>query len=431
LPDKAIDLIDEAAAKKRIKTKDDKGKVQKLQKKLNGIIKKKEECVARQDYEKAAEFRNEELEVSKKIEEAKTIKVPRAKRKKLGEDEIAEVVSSMTGVPVTRLLKDDIDKLKSLGESLKKRIVGQDEAVEAIAKSIRRSRAGFADERRPIGSFIFMGPTGVGKTELVKALAEEIYHDRNAMIKIDMSEFMERHNASRLVGATAGYVGYEDGGQLTEAVRRKPYSIILFDEIEKAHPDVFNLLLQILEDGELTDAKGLKVDFKNTIIIMTSNIGAKKLTEKAAPIGFLTATDDMDKASEDFESMKTEILKDLKDHFRPEFLNRVDKVVVFHALTHDNIKQIVRLHLNYLQDRLNSKKLVLKPSEDAIELLSKLGYDPKYGARPVRRVIQELVEDPLTGKFLDGDFKEGSEVKIIKKGGKVELVGAIPIPKGK
>ncbi|MFA6992447.1 MAG: ATP-dependent Clp protease ATP-binding subunit [Candidatus Gracilibacteria bacterium] len=431
LPDKAIDLIDEAAAKKRIKTKDDKGKIQKLQKKLNGIIKQKEACVARQDYEKAAEFRNEELDVMKKIEEAKTIKVPRAKRKKLGEDEIAEVVSSMTGVPVTRLLKDDIDKLKSLEDSLKKRIIGQDEAIEAISKAIRRSRAGFADERRPIGSFIFMGPTGVGKTELVKALAEEIFHDRNAMIKIDMSEFMERHNTSRLVGATAGYVGYEDGGQLTEAVRRKPYCVILFDEIEKAHPDVFNLLLQILEDGELTDAKGLKVDFKNTIIIMTSNIGAKKLTEKAAPIGFSTSTDEMDRAAEDFESMKTEILKDLKDHFRPEFLNRIDKVVVFHALTHQNIKEIVKLHLNYLQERLNSKKLKLKPSEDAVEYLSKLGYDPKYGARPVRRVIQEMVEDPLTGKFLDGDFKEGSEVKIVKKGDKIQLVGAIPIPKGK
>ncbi|MFA6917557.1 MAG: ATP-dependent Clp protease ATP-binding subunit, partial [Candidatus Gracilibacteria bacterium] len=255
LPDKAIDLIDEAAAKKRIGTATNNGKIQKLQKKLQGIIKKKEECVSNQDYEKAAEFRNEELVVLKKIEEEKFVKVPREKREKLTADEIADVVSAMTGVPVTRLLKDDISRLKNLELSLKKRIIGQEEAVTAISKAIRRSRAGFADEKRPIGSFIFMGPTGVGKTELVKAIAEEVYNDRNALIKIDMSEFMERHNASRLVGATAGYIGYEDGGQLTEAVRRKPYSVILFDEIEKAHPDVFNLLLQILEDGELTDAK--------------------------------------------------------------------------------------------------------------------------------------------------------------------------------
>jgi ATP-dependent Clp protease ATP-binding subunit ClpC len=421
LPDKAIDLIDEAAAKKRINTNTNNGKIQKLQKKLQGVIKKKEECVSNQDYEKAAEYRNEELEVLKKIEEERFIKVPREKREKLTADAIAEVVSAMTGVPVTRLVKDDISRLKNLENSLKKRIIGQDEAVTAISKAIRRSRAGFADEKRPIGSFIFMGPTGVGKTELVKAIAEEVYNDRNALIKIDMSEFMERHNASRLVGATAGYIGYEDGGQLTEAVRRKPYSVILFDEIEKAHPDVFNLLLQILEDGQLTDAKGRLVDFRNTIIIMTSNIGAKKLTEKAAPIGFSTSSEEISKAEEDFEEMKSEILGELKDHFRPEFLNRVDKVVVFHALTNENIKEIVKLHLSYLQKRLESKKLVLTTSPTALEVLSKIGYDPKYGARPVRRAIQELVEDPLTEKFLDGTFKEGDIVKIAKKGQSIAL----------
>ncbi len=422
LPDKAIDLIDEAAAKKRIKGKSDNSKVKTLQKKLTATIKKKEEAVSKQDYEKAAELRNEELDVSKLIDAEKVVKVPRSKRKKLTADDIAEVVSSITGVPVTRLVKDDIDRLQALEKALAKRIIGQGEAIEAVSKAIRRSRAGFADEKRPIGSFIFMGPTGVGKTELVKAIAEEVYNDKNALIKIDMSEFMERHNTSRLVGATAGYVGYDDGGQLTEAVRRKPYSVILFDEIEKAHPDVFNLLLQILEDGELTDSKGLKVDFKNTIIIMTSNIGAKKLTDKAAPIGFSTDHNALDKAEEDFAEMKVEIMKELKDAFRPEFLNRIDKIVVFHALTSGNINEIVKLHLGYLQNRLNSKKLTLTTSKDALEILSKESYDPKYGARPVRRAIQEHIEDPLTTKYLEGVFAEGDTISIVKKGDKVELV---------
>lgn len=421
LPDKAIDLIDEAAAKKRLKSKVNNDKVRKLQHKLSAVIKKKEESVSRQDYEKAAEFRNEELELSKKIDEQKFIKIPRAQREKLTEDDIAAVVSAMTGVPVTKLVKDDISRLQSLEKALKTRIIGQDEAVTAVAKAIRRSRAGFADERRPIGSFIFMGPTGVGKTELVKALAEEVYHDRNALIKIDMSEFMERHNTSRLVGATAGYIGYEEGGQLTEAVRTKPYSVILFDEIEKAHPDVFNLLLQILEDGELTDAKGRRVDFRNTIVIMTSNIGAKKLTEKAAPIGFYTKDEELEKAEEDFEAMKEEILKDLKDQFRPEFLNRIDQVVVFHALTNENIKEIVKLQLSYLQKRLDEKKIKLDVSPSGLEILAKLGYDPKYGARPVRRVIQDQVEDPLTAKYLDGEFKDGDEIRIVKKGEMIDL----------
>jgi ATP-dependent Clp protease ATP-binding subunit ClpC len=422
LPDKAIDLIDEAAAKKRIKSKGNNDKVRKLQRKLTSIMKKKEDCVSQQNYEKAADLRNQELEVVKGIDEQKFIKVPRNKREKVSADEIAEIVSIMTGVPVTRLVKDDIAKLKSLELSLKKHIVGQDEAIEAVSKAIRRSRAGFADERRPIGSFIFMGPTGVGKTELVKTIAAEVYNDKNALIKIDMSEFMERHNTSRLVGATAGYVGYDDGGQLTEAVRRKPYSVVLFDEIEKAHPDVFNLLLQILEDGELTDAKGRKVDFRNTIIIMTSNIGAKKLTEKAAPIGFASDLKEAEQANQDFEEMKGEILKELKDHFRPEFLNRIDKVVVFRALTNPDIRKIVKLHLGYLEDRLNQKDISLNITPGALEVLSVKSYDPKYGARPVRRAIQEYIEDPLTAKFLDAEFKEGDKVKIVKKDDGVELI---------
>ena len=424
LPDKAIDLIDEAAAKKRIKSKTNNDKIKKFKRKLASIIKKKEECVSKQDYEKAAQLRNEELEVLKSIEEERFVKIPRDKREKLNEDHIADVVSMMTGVPVTKLVKGEIEKLKGLEKILKKRIIGQDDAVKAVSAAIRRARAGFADSKRPIGSFIFLGPTGVGKTELVKAIAEEVYNDKDALIKIDMSEFMERHNTSRLIGAAAGYVGYEDGGQLTEAIRRKPYSVILFDEIEKAHPDVFNLLLQILEDGELTDSKGRKVDFKNTVIILTSNIGAKKLTDKAAPIGFAHSGIELEKAEEDFDAMQHEILEELKNHFKPEFLNRIDKVIVFHALLNKHIKEIVKLNLGYLQHRIQGKNLNIETSPGAIELLSELGYDPQYGARPVRRAIREHVEDPLTLKFLDGEFKEGDTIKIVKKGKKLDFIKA-------
>jgi len=422
LPDKAIDLIDEAAANKRIKSKTNNDKVRKLQKKLAGIIKKKEGCVSRQDYEKAAELRNEELTVIKKIEDQKTVKLPRSQREHLDAEDIARIVARITGVPVTKLVKDDIEKLKALEKALEKSIVGQDEAISSVASAIRRSRAGFADENRPIGSFIFMGPTGVGKTELVKTIAREVYNDEDALIKIDMSEFMERHNTSRLIGAAAGYVGYEEGGQLTEAVRRKPYSVLLFDEIEKAHPDVFNLLLQILEDGELTDSKGRKVDFKNTIIILTSNIGAKRLTDKAAPIGFSPEKNKMRKAEEDFDELKKEILDDLKNHFKPEFLNRIDKTIVFHALTHKNIKEIVNLHLAMLQKRLESKDIKIEISDEALEILADEGYDPKFGARPVRRAIQNLVQDPLTMKYLDGEINDGDKIKIVKKAKKIDLI---------
>jgi len=266
-----------------------------------------------------------------------------------------------------------------------------------------------------------MGPTGVGKTELVKAIAREVYNDKDALIKIDMSEFMERHNTSRLVGTTAGYVGYEDGGQLTEAVRRKPYSVILFDEIEKAHPDVFNLLLQILEDGVLTDSKGRAVDFKNAVIIMTSNIGAKRLTERAAPIGFNLPMSELKKAEQDYETIKSSVMDELKEHFRPEFLNRVDKVVVFRPLTHESVKEIVKLHIGFLQERIKSKNLKLDLTTGGLDVLAKLSYDPQYGARPVRRKIQELVEDVLTQKYLEGEFKDGDTIKIIKDGENVGL----------
>ncbi len=422
LPDKAIDLVDEAAAKMRIKTRGKNDKLKKLQKKLSKIIKKKEDCVSRQDYEKAAQLRNDELAIIKEIEEQKYVKIPRSQRKKLYADQIADVVSLMTGVPVTKLVKDEIDKLQNLEESLKQKIVGQDEAIEAVAKAIRRARAGFADEKRPIGSFVFMGPTGVGKTELVKTIAEEVFNDRNAMIKIDMSEFMERHNASRLVGATAGYVGYEDGGQLTESVRRKPYSVVLFDEIEKAHPDVFNLLLQILEDGELTDAQGRKTDFRNTIVILTSNIGARKLTEKAAPIGFSVSSSEKKKAELDFKQQSKEVMKDLKEHFRPEFLNRLDNMIIFKPLDKKSMNSIAKLQLDQLAKRIKNKGLDLDFTDAALSFIAKKGYDPQYGARPMRRVVQKLVEDPLTQAYLDGKFTDGDQVKLVKKGNFVDLV---------
>ena len=431
LPDKAIDLIDEACSLKRIKTTNvDTSKIKKLQKKLKTIVDKKGECVSRQDYEQAAELRNQEIEIAKEIDAQKKVVLPRNKRKKVDQDDIANVIAVMTGIPVNKLVKDDVEKLQGLEDSLKRRIIGQDEAVEAVAKAIRRSRAGISDERRPIGSFIFMGPTGVGKTELVKAIAEEVYNDKNALIKIDMSEFMERHNTSRLVGATAGYVGYEEGGQLTEAVRTKPYSVILFDEIEKAHPDVFNLLLQILEDGELTDSKGRKVNFKNTIIIMTSNIGAEKLTEKAAPMGFYVKSEDLKEAEKDYEAMKTDTLNSLKDKFRPEFLNRIDKVVVFHALTHEEIKKIVQLHVGYLQNRLAHRKITISLTDAGLKFLAEKSYDPAFGARPVRRAVQEYIEDPLTQKLIDGEIHEGDIVQVIGKGSgkdaRVDLVRGLP-----
>jgi ATP-dependent Clp protease ATP-binding subunit ClpC len=416
LPDKAIDVMDEACSIKKIKSKGQADKVRKLQKELSKIIKSKEESVANQDYEYALELRNRELEIIKDIESSKSVKIPRDQREIVDEEDVARVVSSMTGVPVTRLVKSDISRLMKLDEMLKKHIIGQNEAVEAVSKAIQRSRVGFAAPNRPIGSFIFMGPTGVGKTELVRAIAREVYNDKDALVKIDMSEFMERHSTSRLVGTTAGYVGYEDGGQLTEMVRRKPYSVVLFDEIEKAHPDVFNLLLQILEDGILTDSKGRAIDFKNTIIIMTSNVGAKKLTERAAPIGFNLPTEELVRAEQDYETIKGEVLSELKDTFRPEFLNRVDKVVVFRPLNHENIKEIVKLHIGYLQERLVSKNLTLELTPGGLEQLAKLSYDPQYGARPVRRKIQELVEDGMTQKYLEGEFKDGDLIRIEKSG---------------
>ncbi|MBI4994934.1 ATP-dependent Clp protease ATP-binding subunit [Candidatus Peregrinibacteria bacterium] len=422
LPDKAIDLMDEASALKRVKSKGNPDVIKKIQQELSKTTKKKEEAVSEQNYELAAQLRCKELELTKKIEESRKITVSSEKRDHVNAEDIGRIVSNMTGVPVTKLLKTDVDRLMSLEQLLKTKIIGQDQAVKEVAKAIRRSRAGITDERRPIASFIFMGPTGVGKTELVKALAQEVYNDEKALIKIDMSEFMERHNTSRLIGTTAGYIGYEEGGTLTESVRRKPYSIVLFDEIEKAHPDVFHLLLQILEDGVLTDGKGRRVDFRNAIIVMTSNIGAEKLTEKAGPIGFDLSGNELKRAEEQYNELKEEVLEKLKEHFRPEFLNRVDKVIVFNALTHDDIKEIVKLHIGRLTGRVSDKHISIELTKAGLEHLAKVSYDAKYGARPVRRKIQDLVEDPFTQKFLEGEFKEGDAVKIDAKRGKLELL---------
>ncbi|MEK7544721.1 MAG: ATP-dependent Clp protease ATP-binding subunit [Patescibacteria group bacterium] len=427
LPDKAIDLIDEACSLKRVSSKGNTDKIKKFQTELSDTTKKKEEAVSHQDYERAAELRNKEIEVAKEMEEAKRYKVPRENRDKVTGEDIAIVISRITGVPITKLVNSDIERLMNLENALHASVIGQDEAVTVVAKAIRRSRTGFSDPNRPIASFIFMGPTGVGKTELVRTLAREVYNDPNALIKIDMSEFMERHNSSRLVGTTAGYVGYEDGGQLTEKVRRKPHSVVLFDEIEKAHPDVFNLLLQILEDGELTDGKGRKVDFKNTIIIMTSNIGAEQLTEKAAPIGFALRGSALEQAVSDYEASKDEILKELKKKFRPEFLNRIDKVVVFKPLQHSDVKSIVKMHMEKLQRRLNDKELTLDLTEGGLEVLANRGYDPQFGARPVRRAVQELIEDPLTHKFLSGEFKVGDTILIEKESDQeISLIQSTP-----
>lgn len=421
LPDKAIDVIDEAAALKRMKYRTPKEGTKKYQEELDGVVKKKEQAVSDQNYELAAELRCKEIELANKIEAERKTAVPVGNREHVTEEDVAKVISNMTGVPVTRLIKTEMDRLLKLEEVFKSRIIGQTDAVVEVAKAIRRSRAGISDEKRPIASFIFMGPTGVGKTELVKALAEEIYHDEKALIKIDMSEFMERHNTSRLTGATPGYVGYEEGGSLTEAVRRRPYSVVLFDEIEKAHPEVFNMLLQILEDGILTDGKGRRVDFRNTIIVMTSNIGAEKLTEKAGPIGFSMAKEKLTEAAEEFAHIKEEVLGELKNYFRPEFINRVDKIVMFNPLTHDNVKNIVTLIVDKLSKRLVEKNISLQLTPQALDYLATESYDAKFGARPARRKIQDLVEDPLTTLILDGTIAEGDVVQLKMVAGKLEL----------
>ncbi|MBU1083393.1 ATP-dependent Clp protease ATP-binding subunit [Patescibacteria group bacterium] len=422
LPDKAIDLIDEAASAVRImaglaqpKVADERGQLEKL-------VRKKELAVEKQNYEEAAKIRAQELKLKKKIEavQKEDSSGDRATWPKVTVPEIAKIVSLWTNIPVGELASEEIKNLNNLKKALQTRIIGQNEAIEAITSSIQRSRVQIGNPDRPMGSFMFLGPTGVGKTELAKVLAEEVFQDRDALVRIDMSEFMEKHNVSRLVGAPAGYVGYEEGGKLTESIRRKPYAVVLLDEVEKAHPDVMNILLQILEDGFLTDAKGKKVSFKNTVVILTSNIGTG-LMNKQAKLGFSAS----DKKDEDaYEASKEKVLDGLKKSFRPEFINRIDKIIVFRPLIKEDIRQIVDLQLKQLSQRLAKQKINLEISSGARDLIAEQGFDPESGARPVRRVIQNAIEDSLAEGILKGRFSKNSIVKIEKQGSKIFLHSA-------
>ncbi|MBA3678723.1 ATP-dependent Clp protease ATP-binding subunit [Candidatus Saccharibacteria bacterium] len=427
MPDKAIDLIDEASAGARINRGTIGKRHKQLEHKLGDLMNKIDDAVYNQDFEYAAKLKSEASVVEKKLNEQLKKNEKKAVVGVSAED-IALVIAQTTGIPMTRLIKIETEALKKLESSLRSKVIGQNEAVEAVAKAVRRARTGIADENRPIGSFIFLGPTGVGKTELARMLAQELFQDKDAMIKVDMSEFMEKHNVARLVGAPAGYVGYDDGGQLTEKVRRRPYSLILFDEIEKAHPDVFNMLLQILEDGQLTDAKGRKVDFRNTIIIMTSNVGARQLRDEAA-IGFETHTQKQEEQLEKLhEKMQKTIKTELKKIFRPEFLNRIDHVVVFKALSPNDITKIIDLQLKDLARRLEAKEVMLKFGTGVKALLLKEGYDADNGARPMRRAVQRLIEDPLATQMIDGSIKPGDIVKIsVDKEDKIELKIAVGV----
>ncbi|MGB9779899.1 ATP-dependent Clp protease ATP-binding subunit [Caldanaerobacter sp.] len=420
LPDKAIDLIDEAASRVRLKTVTAPPEIKELEDKINDLIKEKEEAIRTQEYEKAAKIRDEEQKLREQLEElkAKWQQNSLSEEKSVGPEEIAQVVSMWTGIPVKKLAEEESERLLHLEEILHERVIGQDEAVEAVAKAIRRARVGLKDPKRPIGSFIFLGPTGVGKTELSKALAEALFGDENAMIRLDMSEYMERHTVSKLIGSPPGYVGFEEGGQLTEKVRRRPYTVILLDEIEKAHPDVFNILLQILEDGRLTDSKGRTVDFKNTVIIMTSNVGAE-LLKKQTTLGFMPQ-DKEDKAS--FEKIKETLMAELRKTFRPEFLNRVDEIIVFHPLSKEHIEKIADIMIKELNKRLEENNIKLEFTPEAKEEIIKQGYDPNYGARPLRRVIQRIVENQLSELMLQGEVKPGDELIVTAEDGKIKFV---------
>ena len=424
LPDKAIDLMDEAASQVRMTAEASSPDLKALEEKITALHREKTEAVAAQDFEKAAQLRDIEKNYQEQVEIERDNwrKQLAQNRGNVTADDVAKVVAGWTGIPVTRLTEDESMRLLKLEEKLHQRVVGQDEAVNAVAKAIRRSRVGLKDPKRPIGSFLFLGPTGVGKTELCKTLAEAMFGDENAMVRIDMSEYMEKHTVSRLVGSPPGYVGHEEGGQLTEKVRRKPYSVVLFDEIEKAHEDVWNILLQILEDGIVTDSQGRKVDFKNTIIVMTSNVGAKNITADAARLGF-DGSEKGEKESEEvrFSRIRDAVMADLKRTFRPEFLNRIDEIIVFRQLTEDNIRQIARRMLDVTGARMAQQGITLAADDDAVAELARDGFDPQYGARPLRRAIQNMVEDAVAEKMLEGQLKSGDTAHVRLRDGKVVI----------
>lgn len=426
LPDKAIDVMDEAASKVRMKVFTAPPDVKDLETRLADVRKEKEAAVTGQNYEEAAKLRDEEKKLVDEIEAKQAARSKEDEEKLVvTEDDIAAVVSQWSGVPVAKIAEEESERLLRLEDELHERVVGQDEAVVAVSKAVRRARAGLKDPKRPIGSFLFLGPTGVGKTELARALAANLFGDENAMIRLDMSEYMEKHTVSRLVGAPPGYVGYDEGGQLTDAVRRKPYSVILFDEVEKAHPDFFNILLQVLDDGRLTDNQGRTVDFRNTVIIMTSNLGSNFLKEDSAAMGFLAAKskDDAKKNAEsNFAEAKKNTLDAVKRHFRPEFLNRIDEMVVFHPLTGEDLGKIVNILLKDVTKRLAERDLALEVSPEALEVLVKEGSDFAYGARPLKRAIQRLVEDPISDLILKGDTPAGSVIKANVVDGDITMV---------
>lgn len=410
LPDKAIDLIDEAASRVRLKTFTAPPDIKDMEERVDRLSKEKEDAIRCQEFEKAARIRDEEQKLKNELDKVKDQwhQKNQTKTDTVTGDEISEIVASWTGIPVKKLAEEESERLLKLEDTLHNRVIGQEEAVKSISKAIRRGRVGLKDPKRPVGSFIFLGPTGVGKTELCKALSEAMFGDEKSLIRVDMSEFMEKHSVSKLVGSPPGYVGYDEGGQLTEKVRRRPYSVLLFDEIEKAHPDIFNILLQILEDGRLTDSQGRVVDFRNTIIIMTSNVGARSITEPKR-LGFSVAKDE---TAKNYEEMKSNVMGELKRMFRPEFLNRIDDIIVFHPLSEDNIREIVKLMTDVLVKRLKGNDIYLEVSEEVLAHLAKKGYDPIFGARPLRRAIQSMVEDKLAEEMLEGKVKAGDSIKI-------------------
>ena len=420
LPDKAIDVVDEAASKVRMKVFSAAPDVKALEDRLNTVKKEKEAAVTSQDFEKAAKLRDEEQALVKEIDDKKSVAKEESDQKLIvTEEDIAAVVAQWTGIPVAKIAEEESETLLHLEDELHKRVIGQDDAVTAVAKAVRRARAGLKDPKRPIGSFLFLGPTGVGKTELARALASALFGDESAMIRLDMSEYMEKHTVSRLVGAPPGYVGYEEGGQLTDAVRRKPYSVILLDEVEKAHADFFNILLQVLDDGRLTDSQGRTVDFRNTVIIMTSNLGAKALHKNSTELGFLAPkkaeSHANDSKSIDFKEAKKSVMDAVKRHFRPEFLNRIDEMIVFHPLTEEDLTKIVTILMSDVTKRLGERDLHLEITSEAMNVLVKEGSDFTMGARPLKRAIQRLIEDPVSDLILKGEAIAGKTIKVDAK----------------